>query len=123
MGWVTFSMLMLSLSISGALLRAWAVTELGSFFSWHVRVQPDQIVINTGPYLIVHHSGYTGAWVLYVCCLLFIHAWVVTGLCAAFLLAAFLRRISYEEELILNNFGEEYKSSCQNVKKLVPLIW
>lgn len=123
MVWGTFSMLMLGSSIAGALLRAWAVAELGSFFSWHVRVHPEQKVICTGPYRIVRHPGYTGAWVLYVCCLLFIHAWVVSVLCAAFLLAGFLRRIRYEEGLMLNYFGEQYKSYCQVVKKLVPLIW
>lgn len=123
MVWGAFSILMLGLSITGALLRAWAVAELGSFFSWHVRVQPEQKMICTGPYRIVRHPGYTGAWVLYVCCLLFIHAWVVSALCAAFLLAGFLRRIRYEEELMLGYFGEQYKSYCQGVKQLIPLVW
>lgn len=123
MVWGTFSILMLICSIAGALVRAWAVAELGSFFSWHVRVQPGQQIICTGPYGIVRHPGYTGAWVLYVCCLLFIHAWVVSALCAVFLMAGFLRRIRYEEELMLNSFGEQYKSYCQGVKRLIPLIW
>ncbi len=123
MVWGAFSILMLGLSIAGALLRAWAVAELGSFFSWHVRVQSEQKVICTGPYQIVRHPGYTGAWVLYVCCLLFIHAWVAAALCAVFLLAGFLRRIRYEEGLMLNHFGEQYQSYRQEVKQLVPLIW
>jgi protein-S-isoprenylcysteine O-methyltransferase len=123
MVWDAFSILVLGLSIAGALLRAWAVAELGNFFSWHVRVQPEQQVICTGPYRLLRHPSYTGAWLLYVCCLLFIHAWVVSALCSAFLLAGFLRRIRYEEGLMLDSFGQQYQSYCQGVKRLVPLIW
>lgn len=123
MNWDSFSILMLIFAVSGAMLRAWAVSELGSFFSWHVRVQPEQKVINTGPYKIVRHPGYTGAWILYVCSLLFIHAWVVSALCGVFLLAGFLRRIRYEEELMLDSFGEQYSSYCLSVKRLVPVLW
>ncbi len=123
MAWGTFSMLMLVLSIAGALFRAWAVAELGSFFSWHVRIQFEQKVICTGPYQIVRHPGYTGAWVLYVCCLLFIHAWLASAFCAVFLMAGFLRRIRYEEGLMLDHFGEQYEFYCQNVRQLIPLVW
>ncbi|MDJ0677150.1 MAG: isoprenylcysteine carboxylmethyltransferase family protein [Calothrix sp. MO_167.B42] len=123
MAWGRFSIMTLGLSIAGALLRAWAVAELGKFFTWHVRVQPEQKVIRTGPYEIVRHPSYTGAWVLYVCCLLFIHAWVASALCAIFLLAGFLRRIRYEEELMVDSFGEQYKSYCQDVRQFIPLVW
>lgn len=123
MVWDTFSVSMLGVSVAGALLRAWAVAELGNYFSWHVRVQPEQSVIRTGPYRLVRHPGYTGAWILYVCCLLFIHAWIASALCGVFLLVGFLRRIRYEEELLLNSFGDHYRSYRQEVKQLIPLLW
>jgi protein-S-isoprenylcysteine O-methyltransferase len=123
MVWDTFSSVTIGLSVAGAFLRAWAVAELGNYFSWHVRVQPEQSVVRTGPYRLVRHPGYTGAWILYVCCLLFIHAWIVSALCGVFLLAGFLRRIRYEEGLLLDNFGDHYRSYRQEVKGLIPLVW
>lgn len=123
MSWGAFSFVMLGLSIAGALLRAWAVAELGLYFSWHVKVQPDQTVISSGPYQLVRHPGYSGAWMLYVCCLLLIQAWISAALCAVFLMAGFLRRIRYEEDLLIAHFGEQYQAYSQDVKKLVPLLW
>lgn len=121
--WNYFSGVMLGLSVVGAVIRAWAVVELGLYFSWHVRIQPDQSVISSGPYQLVRHPGYSGAWVLYVSCLLLQQAWISAFLCGVFLLVGFLRRIRYEEKLLLEHFGEEYRDYSQGVKKLIPLIW
>jgi protein-S-isoprenylcysteine O-methyltransferase Ste14 len=45
---------------AGIALRQWAVTVLGRFFTVDVRVQPDQTVVEAGPYRYVRHPSYSG---------------------------------------------------------------
>jgi protein-S-isoprenylcysteine O-methyltransferase len=121
--WDLFSSVMLAISVAGALFRAWAVAVLGRFFTWHVRVQEGQNVISSGPYRFVRHPSYTGAWFLWVCALLLINAWIAAALAGLLLLIAFARRIGYEETLMLQAFGDEYRAYGLKVKRLVPLVW
>lgn len=121
--WDALTTTALVLAVSGALFRAWAVAELGRFFTWHVRVQEGQSVITRGPYRFVRHPSYTGALVLYTCTLLFIKAWIGAALVLIFLTIAFTRRIRYEEGLLVSALGDEYVSYSRNHKRLVPLLW
>ena len=121
--WDLFSSITLTVAVAGALFRAWAVAVLGRFFTWHVRVQDGQRVVSSGPYSVVRHPSYTGAWFLYVGALVFIHAWIAAALAAVLLLAAFARRIRYEETLMLKVFGDQYRMYSRTVKRLVPLVW
>ncbi|CAG4899534.1 methyltransferase family protein [Paraburkholderia gardini] len=123
MAWDTLAVVAFAAAIAGALLRAWAVAELGRFFTWHVRVQSGQQVISSGPYRLMRHPSYTGAWFLYTGMLLAMHAPVAAALAGVLLLAAFVRRIRYEEGLMLQTFGAQYITYCSRVKRLVPLVW
>jgi protein-S-isoprenylcysteine O-methyltransferase len=121
--WDAVTTTALVLAVAGALFRAWAVAELGRFFTWHVRVQPGQTVVTSGPYRFVRHPSYTGALVLYICTLLLIKAWIGAVLVLIFLTAAFARRIRYEEGLLVSALGNEYVSYSRGHKRLVPLLW
>lgn len=121
--WDALTITALVLAVSGALFRAWAVAELGRFFTWHVRVQEGQSVITSGPYRFVRHPSYAGAVVLYICTLLFIKAWIGAALVLIFLTIAFTRRIRYEEGLLVSALGDEYVAYSRNHKRLVPLLW
>jgi protein-S-isoprenylcysteine O-methyltransferase len=123
MGWDVLATGAICAAIAGALLRAWAVAKLGRFFTWHVRVQSGQHVITTGPYGFVRHPSYTGAWLLYVGMLVAMHALVAATLAGALLMVAFVRRIRYEEGLMLKTFGDQYETYCRRVKRFVPLVW
>ncbi|WP_013590043.1 methyltransferase family protein [Paraburkholderia phenoliruptrix] len=123
MAWDAFAVGAFGVAIAGALLRAWAVAALGRFFTWHVRVQSGQQVVSSGPYRLVRHPGYTGAWFLYVGILLGMHAPLAAALAGFLLLVAFVRRIGYEEQLMLQTFGDEYLSYSRRVRRLLPLVW
>jgi protein-S-isoprenylcysteine O-methyltransferase len=121
--WTPASSIALGLALAGTLLRAWSVAQLGRFFTWHVRVQSDQTVVSTGPYRLIRHPSYTGAWLLYVGVLLAISASIGATLMGVLLLFGFARRIRYEESLMRKTFGGEYDAYCLRVKRLVPFIW
>ena len=119
--------LVASIAIGGAMLglalRTWAVLTLGNLFTMHIDVQQGHPVVCRGPYRIVRHPSYLGAFIMYVSTIAFLHAWF--SLVAAILILpfAFLRRIHTEEVLLKMHLGEEYEVYGLTVKKILPGIW
>ncbi len=104
-------------------LRVWAVLTLGRFFTWHITVYEDHQVIRSGPFRFIRHPAYCGALILFVATLVFLHAWVAAGLSLVFQLFAYVRRIRYEEAMMIDRMGESYKAYTREVNALVPLLW
>jgi protein-S-isoprenylcysteine O-methyltransferase len=107
----------------GLALRSWAVLTLGELFTMHIAVQDGHAVIRTGPYRIVRHPSYLGAFIMYLATTLFLHAWIAAVLAAAVLPLAFVRRIHHEEKMLKRELGPAYESYCADVKKLIPGLW
>lgn len=107
----------------GLWFRTWAVLTLGRFFTMHLSIAQDHSIIRTGPYKVVRHPSYLGAFVLYASTTVFLHAWFATVAAMVILPIAFLRRIHYEEEILNEEFGKEYESYCSEVRKIIPGIW
>lgn len=104
-------------------LRTWAVSTLGSLFTMHISVRKDHCIIRSGPYRIVRHPGYLGAFILYISTTVFLHSWFSAVAATVILPFAFLRRIHYEEELLTEECGAEYESYRSEVRKILPWIW
>jgi protein-S-isoprenylcysteine O-methyltransferase len=91
--------------ISGLALRTWAVVLLGPWFTWNVTVQAGQQLVTRGPYRLIRHPGYTGALITFVASSVLVRSWVVALLAVFALTLAFLRRIRYEEALLVKTFA------------------
>ena len=50
----------------GVLLRQWAISVLGRFFSTSVRIVEDHRVVENGPYRLVRHPSYTGLLITFI---------------------------------------------------------
>lgn len=109
--------------LAGLGLRVWAVLTLGRFFTWFITVYDDHQVIRSGPFRFIRHPSYFGALLLFVATLVFLHAWVGALLSLAFQLFAYVRRIRYEEAMMIDRLGESYKTYKREVNALVPLLW
>jgi protein-S-isoprenylcysteine O-methyltransferase len=86
---------------AGLALRAWAVWTLGRSFTLEIRVEPDQAVIQHGPYRWLRHPSYAGAWLTVVAGGVLLESWIAAALGAIVLAAGFWRRIRHEERLLL----------------------
>lgn len=104
-------------------LRVWAVLTLGRFFTWFITVYEDHQVIRSGPFRFIRHPAYCGALILFVATLVFLHAWVAAALSLVFQLFAYVRRIRYEEAMMIDRMGESYRAYTREVRALVPLLW
>jgi len=109
--------------LAGLGLRVWAVLTLGRYFTWFISLRDDHKVIREGPFRFIRHPAYCGAWILFVSTLLFLHAWWGAALSFLVQFLAYARRIRYEEALMIDRLGEDYRSYRREVKAMVPLFW
>jgi protein-S-isoprenylcysteine O-methyltransferase len=121
--WDATATIAIGAAVLGLSLRTWAVLTLGSLFTMHIDVQEGHTVVQKGPYRIVRHPSYLGAFIMYVATCAFLHAWYSLVVAVLILPFAFLRRIRYEEELLKDELGADYETYSQKVKKIVPGIW
>lgn len=121
--WDHIATLSLATACAGLAFRSWSVMCLGRLFTMHIDVQPGHQLVRRGPYRIVRHPSYLGALVMYLSTIVLCHAWYT--LLAAMLLypVVFLRRIHYEEELLQAEFGDQYATYRQEVKRVFPGLW
>ncbi len=122
--WTPLTVAALSVAVSGLALRTWAVFTLGRFFTMEIAVTDAQAVISSGPFAVVRHPSYLGAFFLYLGTALFLHAWVSAALAVVALPMAFVRRIRTEEEMLIGTLGQTYTAYREKVTaRLLPGIW
>ena len=121
--WDAVTTAALLLMLFGLALRVWAVLTLGRFFTWFITVYDDHQVIRSGPFRFIRHPAYCGALLLFVGTLLFLHAWIGAALSLVFQLIAYVRRIRYEEKMMIERLGAAYATYTREVRALVPLLW
>ena len=105
----------------GLILRISAVVSLGCWFTWNVTVQPGQVLVTDGPYRVIRHPSYTGAWLMFVGSCVLLRSYVAALAASILLLLAFLRRIRHEESLMLATFPE-YEAYKETTGSLIPRV-
>jgi protein-S-isoprenylcysteine O-methyltransferase Ste14 len=120
--WVLF-VLGLGLMVAGGVVRQWAVLTLGRFFTVEVRVQPNQSVVDRGPYRWVRHPSYTGMILFCAGVGLALTNWGSLIVLAVVPAAGLLVRIRSEERILLAALGEPYRRYAATRSRLFPGIW
>jgi protein-S-isoprenylcysteine O-methyltransferase len=121
--WDPLVVFVLALMVLGFALRVWAIFTLGRYFTMHLGIQENHKVIRNGPYRYFRHPSYAGAFLTYMGTSIFLHSWYSAAAAAIILPFAWLRRMHYEERMMLEEFGTEYRSYCRSVKRVIPCIW
>jgi protein-S-isoprenylcysteine O-methyltransferase Ste14 len=85
---------------AGLALRTWAIVTLGGWFTLRVGVKPAQRLVQEGPYRLMRHPSYAGAFLAFVASAILLRAWVAAAVGAMALYAAFRRRIRHEERVL-----------------------
>lgn len=119
--WV--SVLGIILLFFGIAIRVWAIQTLGKHFTATVQIKENHQLITNGPYSIVRHPSYLGAWMAITGTALFLNSYI--GVLVAFfgMMYAYYVRIAVEEKALTDSFGLLYKDYQRRVKKIIPLIW
>jgi protein-S-isoprenylcysteine O-methyltransferase Ste14 len=98
-------------------------TDLGENWSVTLEIRQKHTLINSGTYLYVRHPMYSSFFLLAIAQLFLLSNLVagMTGLIAVAIL--FLARVNREEEMMLQRFGEIYRSYMNHTKRLIPFIF
>jgi protein-S-isoprenylcysteine O-methyltransferase Ste14 len=112
----------LALAILGLGFSVYARVWLGGNWSGTVTLKDDHELIRGGPYTHVRHPIYTGILLAILGSAIATGEW--RGLFAlALITAAFLCKITVEERVLTEQFGDAYRRFQAEVPALIPGIW
>jgi protein-S-isoprenylcysteine O-methyltransferase len=112
-----------ALLVAGIAFRIWSIHTLGKFFTSTVQVQTGQRVITSGPYSVLRHPSYSGAFTAILGGTIFLQAPIAAFVAIVGMSYAYKLRIAAEEETMVKEFGEEYRLYQQHSYRLIPLVW
>jgi protein-S-isoprenylcysteine O-methyltransferase Ste14 len=107
----------------GLATRVWAVAALGGAFRTTVEVDPDQVVVATGPYKWIRHPSYAGLLLIVAGLGLALGNWLSLAACLALPLPALAWRMHVEEAELSRVLGEPYRAYQTRTARLVPGRW
>ena len=113
----------LALMVAGLVFRAYAIRQLGRYFTPEVTIQPGQHVVDRGIYRFLRHPSYTGTLIT----ILGFGLALTNALSLAIMLAlpglAYGYRMRIEEAALSEALGEEYREYMRRTKRLIPFIY
>ena len=111
----------LVLMVCGYSFRRYAMAALGRAFSNILCIKQGQTLICSGIYAKVRHPAYTGTLVM-VAGIPLVFSSPIGLLPVSLALPAVLYRISVEEKMLKEKFGQEYVDYVESTKMLVPRL-
>jgi len=112
-----------AVTLAGIALRGWSVRTLGQYFTYVVKVSPDQKVVDTGPYRLIRHPAYLGGLATGAGIGLSMRYALAPAIIGGAMLASYLIRIAVEEPALAEGIGEPYRAYMARTKRLIPFIW
>ena len=119
----SFSLLGIILFMIGSMILLTSRIQLGRFASGKLKIQEDHKLITTGIYRYVRNPIYFGGLIgVLGMGLAFRSLFVVSG---ALVLDTyvFIQRILREEELLKNEFGDEFTQYTKKARRLIPFLY
>jgi protein-S-isoprenylcysteine O-methyltransferase Ste14 len=119
--WVTITGLVMMMI--GLAFRAWAVKTLGEFFTPTVQIKESHRLVTEGPYSIVRHPSYTGAFLSIIGGAVLLESWIGFAIACVAMTIAYYVRIRIEENELSAHFGATYLQYQHTTKKIIPFVW
>jgi len=112
--WVGFALGLASLG-----LWTWAQVALGKEWSPQLQLREEHLLVTAGPYARIRHPIYT-AMIGYGIGLVLVTANWVFAAFAALVIAGLLARAPKEEQMMIEEFGEQYEAYMQRAGRFFP---
>ena len=107
----------------GIALRFWAIRTLGRFFTLSVQITAGHSLVRTGPYKLIRHPSYLGAFLAFVGSAVVLEAWIGLLIAIIAMLIAYGARIRSEEHVLVQTFGVQYEEYRMETKRMIPFVW
>src|SRR3954471_11068665 len=102
-------------------IRVWSMHVLGPDYTRSLRTREAQSVVDRGPYRLVRHPGYVGSILVWAGSRLALN-WLVAVATAFVLVLVYAYRISAEEEMLVDHFGDPYRAYTARTWRLLPFV-
>ena len=112
----------LTLFVSGILMQSIAMWQLRGSYTVRIGIQPEQHLAKTGLYRLIRHPGYL-SYIISIIGIGLSLSSLLTLIFVVFIVYFILWRIKGEEEMLLVEFGDEYKTYMNRTKRLMPFIY
>jgi len=109
--------------VAGIALRLWSFLVLGQYFTFTVKVSPDQPVVATGPYRLLRHPSYAGGLLAIIGVGVLNGNWASLAALVLMFGSMVVWRIHTEERALLTTLDGRYRAYAAHHKRLVPLVW
>jgi protein-S-isoprenylcysteine O-methyltransferase Ste14 len=116
-----FTIIGLSMLAGGLVFRIWSIRYLGRCFTGTVQIIEGHQIIKSGPYAIVRHPSYLGAYVAIIGSAIFLNVVVGTFTAAILMAFAYRFRINVEEKALIDEFGVDYLDYIKSIPKIIPV--
>lgn len=110
------------LALSGFALLQWSQNTLGKNWSDTPRMMKEQSLITSGPYQFIRHPIYTAFLLILGSTLLISANWFIGFAWIGMTILEVASRIGFEENLMLEYFGEPYRDYMKRTGKLLPKL-
>ena len=130
-GWLAWATLPLPLwlrwtgvgvALSGFALLQWSQNTLGKNWSDTPRMIKEQSLVTSGPYQFVRHPIYAAFTLILGSTLLISANWLLGFAWIGMTLAEVASRIGLEEDLMLEYFGDQYRTYMKKTGRFIPRI-
>ena len=96
--------------------------DLGSNWSPTLAIRAQHELVTRGIYGVIRHPMYASQWIFAIATPLLLHNWIAGLLNLLVFIPFYFLRVDAEEQLMLEQFGEEYRSYMQSVGSVFPRL-
>jgi protein-S-isoprenylcysteine O-methyltransferase Ste14 len=109
------------LLIAGAIFVFWrAHADLGLNWSPTLEIREKHELITRGIYGVIRHPMYASQWLWVIAQPLLVQNWIAGWLNLVVFIFFYFLRVKAEEQLMIEQFGDEYRAYMQNVGGVLP---
>ena len=98
----------------------WIHRSLGNNLSVRLRIKESQELVTDGPYRWIRHPMYSAFYLLHLAVFFLTANWFIGVTWLAGLTAIILLRVKREEAMLLDKFGDEYRSYMEHTGRFTP---
>jgi protein-S-isoprenylcysteine O-methyltransferase Ste14 len=110
------------IALLGFALLQWSQNTLGKNWSDTPRMIKEQSLITSGPYQFIRHPIYTAFLLILGSTLLISANWFIGFAWIGMTVLEVASRVSFEENLMLEYFGEQYHAYMKRTGRLLPKL-
>ena len=120
---IIFNIFGLLIMTSGVVIRIIAAVTLGRFYTRTLRQTDHHEIISNGIYKRIRHPGYLGTILLYIGAGISVGNLFSILFITVLVLIAYNYRMTIEEKMLIDIFGDKYSIYRKKTKRIIPFIY